>query len=127
MVKIINNLPPPLLLAEIIFTKESVVSDTIYPHSQSYILKLIQDFKKNSPKDPIPTKLLHKISPNIIESIHEASTQSLNEGIVQSSMKKDIIVYILSKSSLDNNVLSNYRPVSQLSYLSNQGIRKSSF
>ena len=45
--KIINNLPPPLLPAEITFTEESIAFDTIYPPSQSYILKFIQNFKIN--------------------------------------------------------------------------------
>ena len=116
VIKINKNLPPLLLLPEITFTEESTVFYIIYPPSQIYLLELIPNFKKHSPTDPIPTKLLHKISPNIIESIHEAITISLKEGIVPSS--KAVILPTLKKISLEHNLFSNYRPISQLSCLS---------
>ena len=118
VINIINKLPSILLPAKPSLTEEFSLFDIIHPPSQSYLLKLILNFKKNSPTDPIPTKLLHIISLNILESIHEAIIVSLNEGIVPSSMKKAIIIPILKKPTLNKNVLSNYRPVSQLSCLS---------
>ena len=61
MTKIINNLPPPLLPAEIIFTEESIEFNTIYLPSQSYLLKLIQYFNIMNSSQIIINETLYKV------------------------------------------------------------------
>ena len=76
----------------------------------------------SSPKscflDPIPTSLLFTHIDNIVESITTIINDSLSSGIVPSSFKHALVKPLLKKCNLDNEVLKNYRPVSNLSFIS---------
>ena len=98
--------------------KHAASLDSLIPPTYFDLMKIIKQFKKNSPTDPIPTNLLHDIAEEIIEPIHDAITISLHEGFVPKSLKTATIIPLLKKNNLDKNILSNYRPVSQLSTLS---------
>ena len=97
-----------------------------YPHhwscfespSPSFILHLIQRSKSNSPIDPIPLLLLKNIAPTLILHFCDIIRTSLFTSVVPDSMKLAYITPILKKSSLDTSILSNYRPISQLSTIS---------
>jgi len=68
--------------------------------------------------DPIPTsilkKCLHVLSPVITNIIN----LSLSSGTFPDNFKYSIIKPLLKKSNLDKESLSNYRPVSNLSFIS---------
>ena len=82
-------------------------------------LKAIQRLpNKQCASDPIPTWLLKKISGMILPFVKSMVNQSFSEGIVPKSSKSAQITPLLKKLSLDHNVASSYRPISNLPVLS---------
>ena len=85
-----------------------------------------EDLKKiiiNSPTkscclDPIPTSLLKKCIDPLLPFITETVNLSLLTGTVPQLFKSAVITPLLKKPSLDFNILKNYRPVSNLPFLS---------
>jgi len=73
---------------------------------------------KQSELDPIPTwlvkKSLHLVAPFITNLVNA----SLATAVVPTSMKAAIVTPLLKKDNLDVTVISNYRPVSNLSFIS---------
>ena len=68
--------------------------------------------------DPIPTKLLKEILPLIDSTLLNIINLSLSSGYVPQSFKIAIIKPLLKKPTLDPEVLANYRPISNLLFLS---------
>ena len=60
--------------------------------------------------DPVPASLLHYCINDLLTIINSASTPS--------SLKKAVLSPLLKKPSLDFEVFSNFRPVSDLKFLS---------
>ncbi|KAK3564743.1 hypothetical protein QTP86_024963 [Hemibagrus guttatus] len=70
------------------------------------------------PLDPIPSAMLQTISPDLLPFITTVINGSLTSGHVPSAFKKARVIPILKKPALDPSDISNYRPVSLLSFLS---------
>ena len=68
--------------------------------------------------DPVPTRLLKEQLDCIIPLMVDIVNKSLCSGVFPDCLKQTIVVPILKKKSLDNNVYSNYRPVSNIAFLS---------
>jgi len=68
--------------------------------------------------DPIPTRLLKDVVPLIGSSLLDIINLSLITGHVLHSFKVAVIKPLLKKPSLDPEVLANYRPFSNLPFLS---------
>ncbi|TWW80159.1 hypothetical protein D4764_10G0011890 [Takifugu flavidus] len=68
--------------------------------------------------DPIPTHLLKDVLPLIGCSILDQINGSLVLGYVPRSYKVAVIKPLLKKPSLDPDVLANYRPISNLPFIS---------
>ncbi len=68
--------------------------------------------------DPIPTKLLKEILPLLSTCLPDIIIPSLLTGNVPQSFKVDEIKPLLKKPTLDPEVLANYRPISNLPFLS---------
>ncbi len=68
--------------------------------------------------DPIPTNLLRDVLPVIAPVITNIVNSCLSSGTFPSELKSAIVKPLLKKPSLDSNNLKNYRPVSNLSFLS---------
>jgi len=83
------------------------------------ITALISNSKnKQSPLDPTPTWLIKKLSTTFSIIFGRIINCSLSNGIMPSSEKKAIVFPRLKKAGADVNVLANYRPISNLSYMS---------
>ena len=92
---------------------------TLEPVTLSELEKIIMKApSKSCVLDPIPTWLLKKVLAAVLPAIMTITNTSLSTGCVPSSLKKAIITPVLKKPSLDIEKLSNYRPVSNLSFLS---------
>ena len=69
--------------------------------------------------DPVLTNLLKDCSHVILPVITKIINQSFSSGIFPSSFKKTALIRpLLKKPSLDHEILKNYRPVSNLAFLS---------
>ena len=74
--------------------------------------------KKSCMLDPVPTYLVHECLDDLIPAITAIINESLVSGIVPPPFKQAIVLPLLKKPNLDRNVLKNYRPVSNLHFLS---------
>ena len=68
--------------------------------------------------DPIPTRLLKDVMSLIGTSILDQINLSLNSGYVPQVFKVAVIKPLLKKPSLDPDILANYRPISNLPFIS---------
>ena len=68
--------------------------------------------------DPIPTRLLKEVLPLVSTSLLDMINMSLLTGYVPQSCKVAVIKPLLKKPTLDPEVLANYRPISNLPFLS---------
>ena len=89
------------------------------PTTVSEITTLVSKSSKASCSlDPIPTKLLCELLPVLAPIIVNLINASLSTGTFPSQLKSAIVLPLLKKPSLDSEVLKNYRPVSNLSFIS---------
>ena len=72
---------------------------------------------KTCPLDPIPTWLLKLCTDELVPAITEIINTSISTGYVANSMKEALISPLLKKSSLEP-IFKNFRPVSNLSFVS---------
>jgi hypothetical protein len=89
------------------------------PATEEEIIKIIQKSPcKSSNLDPIPTWLLKKCLPALAPVLTALVNLSLSTSQVPIILKEAVITPLLKKPSLDPETLKNYRPVSNLTYLS---------
>jgi len=91
-----------------------------FPHATEKEIKEIISASKNSScqLDPIPTHLLKECSESFIPAICNIINMSLSSGSVPSCMKQAVIRPLLKKKHLDHENFKNYRPVSNLPFIS---------
>ncbi len=68
--------------------------------------------------DPIPSKLLKEVLPEVIDPLLAIIKSSLSLGYVPKTFKLAIIKPLIKKLQLDPKDLVNYRPISNLPFLS---------
>lgn len=68
--------------------------------------------------DPLPTNLVCNLLPTLSPIITDIVNAALNSGCFPSTLKSAIVKPLLKKPGLDREVLKNYRPVSNLSFVS---------
>ena len=79
---------------------------------------LSQSPDTNSDLDPIPTSLLKQCSHILLLTITSIINLSFSTGVFPDQFKNCSVHPLLKKSNLDKDNLSNYRPISHLSFLS---------
>ena len=88
------------------------------PATTDEISKLISSSNNSTcDLDPIPTSLLKKC-PILIPTITNIINLSLATGLFPDNFKSCTVHPLIKKPTLDKNTLSNYRPISHLSFLS---------
>ena len=108
--------PAPLTLATPHLT--STLS-AFAPISAETLSKLIASAPtKHCELDPIPTHLLKLVVSELSPLILRVINNSLQEGIFPDEFKTALVTPRLKKPSLDAECMNNYRPVSNLSFLS---------
>ena len=68
--------------------------------------------------DPVPTELVKSCQDVLLTPVTRIINVSLQTGVFPTSMKSAIVRPLIKKQDLDCNTLKNYRPVSNLSFLS---------
>lgn len=93
--------------------------DIWQPTSQDEVMKLIKKMPcKSCSLDPLPTWLMHHVLVHLIPVITHLINVSLTNGTVPDVMKSALVTPILKKPNLDSNICNNYRPISNLSFIS---------
>ena len=95
-----------------------VYFDKLSSTSFSEVLDLMLASISSSPIDQLPLYLFHKLYFILTTFILNIINIALHSAIVSSSLKYAIIKPILKKPELDIEFLSNYRPISQLPFIS---------
>jgi hypothetical protein len=89
------------------------------PATEEEIKKLImKSATKSCSLDPIPTWLLKECLGCLLPVITRIVNLSLEAGEVPSNLKEAIVLPLIKKLTLDPEILKNFRPVSNLSFLS---------
>ena len=89
------------------------------PVTREEILKLIsQSSNTFCDLDPIPTSILKQCLPTLLPTITNIVNLSLSTGVFPKQFKLSSVIPLLKKYNLDKEDLSNYRPISHLSFLS---------
>ena len=86
--------------------------------STTTIEKLLSAVNTSSELDPIPHSILNKYHIYLESYYQEIIENSLTSGIFPIYMKTAYVTPIIKKPNLDKAILSNYRPISNLSTLS---------
>ena len=73
---------------------------------------------KSCSLDPIPTWVIKKLVPYFSPILTAICNASINSGVVPSALKSAIVVPVLKKKNLDPNDSKNYRPISNLPFVS---------
>ena len=79
---------------------------------------ILQSSQKTCSLDPLPTSLIVECLEQLLPAVTAVINQSLHTGVFPSVFKEAIVKPLLKKTSLDPNSLKNYRPISNLSFLS---------
>ena len=100
-----------------VFTGDELCS--LQSVSTDDVTKIISNSKKSFCElDLLPEVLFFDCIDIVLPSITTIFNQALSTGIFPSDFKESIVIPLLKKPSLDPNVLKNYRPVSNLSFVS---------
>ena len=93
--------------------------ESFHEVSEDFIKSLILKAPcKNCDLDPLPTSLLIDCIDVLLPNITKIINTSLKEGFVPDSFKVALVKPLIKKSNLDKDELKNYRPVSNLPFLS---------
>ena len=84
---------------------------------------LIANFIKSSKVktcvlDPLPASVLTKCLPRLLQVITDIVNRSLDEAFIPNSLKTALIIPLLKKTNLDTEDFKNFRPVSNLPFVS---------
>jgi hypothetical protein len=102
-------------------TTVNIVSPLVLlqPATEDEIHKIIcKSPTKSCELDPVPTYLLKECADELIPAITRVVNQSLSSAKVPGTLKHAVIRPLLKKPGMDPEVHNNYRPVSNLTFLS---------
>jgi hypothetical protein len=89
------------------------------PATEIEIKKIIMASKTTQcALDPIPTRLLKTCINALLPSLTKIVNLSLSTGVMPAALKKALVVPLLKKLNLNTEMLKNFRPVSNLAFLS---------
>ena len=93
--------------------------NTFMDATEAEILNIIKlSPVKSCELDPLPTWLLKECKAELVPLITDIVNMSLRESMFPKSLKTALIRPLLKKTGLDSDILKNYRPVSNLTFIS---------
>ena len=116
-----NNFHYSYLVAHI--ERNSIVqynSKHIFIHNDVIYIYIIIKLSpaKSFELDPLPTWLLKECIAELVPTITDIVNMSLRDSLMPKSLKTALIRPLLKKTGLDSDILKNYRPVSNLTFIS---------
>ena len=97
----------------------TAVFDTFQPFYCDVLASIIHKLNRTTcGLDPFPTKLLMSPLSTIINIILRIMNLCLSSGDFPASCESSIISHLIKKQGLDSEILKNYRPVANLSFIS---------
>ena len=112
-----NGFPP--LNPTVVMDKSGKLLQTFTPVTEQFVSEILQKtVPKSCDLDPIPTELLYENLDVLLPIITNIINISLASGFVPPDFKTAVVKSLLKKTSPDQNVLKNYRPISNLPLLS---------
>ena len=116
-----DSSPPDFVPTESIF-------DGFRPILEADLRRLLASSNlKSCELDPLPPFIISDIVDDIVPFLLYLFNRSLSEGCLPASQKRAIVFPSLKKPNLDPNLCQNYRPISNLSFLSKTVERLVSF
>ena len=104
---------------DIIMPACTAVFDTFHPLSCDVLSSLISKLNKTTcVLDPFLTKLLMAHLYSILDIILCIANLCFSSGVFPTPCKSSIIFLLIKKQCLDPEILKNYRPVANLSFIS---------
>jgi hypothetical protein len=95
------------------------ILSTFTPLTTDDVLRIIMKSPtKSCELDPIPTWLLKKIVDSLLPTITDIINKSVQTSVFPPALKHARVTPLLKKPSLDKSELKNYRPVSNLAFIS---------
>ena len=92
---------------------------SFHPATEDEVKKIISKSKSATCElDSIPTNLLKKCLPTIIPLLTKIINLSMSSGTVPSTFKYALVKPLIKKASLDPENMKNFRPISNLPFLS---------
>lgn len=109
---------PVTELSERSFSGQNTL-DTFTPATQQEVRKIIsRSPAKSCCLDPLPSLLLKQVLDQLLPVLTQIVNSTMASGHVPSSLKVAAVTPLLKKASLDHQQMRNYRPVSNLSFVS---------
>jgi exonuclease III len=101
------------------FFSDCNILDKLEPASEDEVRKLITSSPtKSCNLDPIPTDLLKTCLEVLLPVVTKIVNLSLSTSIMPTNLKEAIILPLLKKANLDAELFKNFRPVSNLAFIS---------
>jgi hypothetical protein len=112
--------PPAVSSTTSAVATSDIASMTAFlPATEEEIAKVVKSSPcKTSCLDPLPSWLLRQCLPALLPVLTSVANLSLSTACVPKCLKEATITPLLKKPSLDPEEMKNYRPVSNLTYLS---------
>ena len=99
--------------------KRSPILNCFLPISLHELTEIVSSMRiSSSPLDILPTTLLKQVFCSISSPLLSIINSSLSSGCVPSYFKQAVVQPLLKKNNLNPSILSNYRPISKLPFIS---------
>ncbi len=114
------SFPPITVITDSpIFSFCPAVFQQFEPVTFSHLSDIVKQLRPtNCPLDSIPARLVKDVFDTVGPSVVSLVNTSLSSGCVPAVFKHAIVQPLLKKNNLDASILSNFRPISKLPFLS---------
>ena len=93
--------------------------DHLKPTTPEEVKKIVMNSKATSCRlDPMPTSFLKLMLNVLLPLFTQIVNMSFDQGVMPCNLKEALVIPLLKKTGLDPEVLKNFRPVSNLPFLS---------
>ena len=93
--------------------------DELAPTTEAELIIILRNSSdKTCCLDAIPTNLIKKSASLHIPYLVAIGINSVKEGLFPSALRTAVVIPLLKKDNLDRNTMNNYRPISNIPFIS---------